>query len=171
MKPDWLLVGRNSKGVTIMTYKYNTLVDWIDDSPVRRIRVYGASKLAYAGMWDKLKKDPAWTDHIEFTMRWSDLHMGSVPDLPEFARLFWQHDHEDVRKSDAVMVYSEPHDHLKGALVEAGMGLAFGLRILVVGENAGFSTWQFHPSVVRVKNLDQARLTLLAWQFEIHSGK
>lgn len=70
--------------------------------------------------------------------------------------VFWKHDHEDVARCDVVLVYAEPTDVLKGALVEAGIGIALNKTIIVVGDNEGYSTWQYHSLVKRVADLNEA---------------
>ena len=142
--------------------------DWVLATPVRKIRVYGASTLPHASLWRDLSR--RWIDEVEFTARWSYMHFGNIPETAEFARLFWLHDMEDVRRSDVVMVYAEPKDSLRGALVEAGMGLAYGLRVLVCGSNHGFGTWQHHPQVTHVSTLEDAKAQLKTWQIRIHIG-
>lgn len=121
------------------------------------VRVYGASKLKHAGLWKELRTQ--WPEII-WTARWPVMHVGTVPDEPCFAKVFWQHDYEDVREADVVMVYAEPQDHLRGALVEAGMCIAMGGRVIVVGDNPDYGTWQYHPQVYKAKDLAEARLLL-----------
>lgn len=128
--------------------------------PNPRLKVYGASKLFYKDLWKKLYLE--WPE-IWFTNRWPWVHCGTFPDEAEFARRFWCEDLEDVKSADVVMVYSgSTTDVLRGALVEAGMGLALGKRVVVVGSNDGFSTWQYHPMVTRVADLAEARQVLYA---------
>lgn len=122
------------------------------------LRIYGASKLHHAPLWLDLRSRDDWP--FEWTARWPVPHVGKIPDEAEFAQLFWQCDEIDVRRADVVMVYAEPGDNLRGALVEAGMGIAFGKAVLVVGENPNYGTWQYHPSVHQARNLDAARLIL-----------
>lgn len=123
-----------------------------------RIKVYGASKLCHVEVWKQLSK--SWTE-IEFTARWPFKHVGTVPDEPCFARVFWEHDLEDVVAADGVVVYAKPEDDLRGALVEAGMALALGKFVIVVGENKNYGTWQYHPLVHRVADLTDARTLLM----------
>ena len=121
------------------------------------LKVYTASKLDKAPLWLRLIEE--W-DEIEFVARWPRLHVGTTPDAPCYAKVFWQHDLEDVSESDIVLVYSEPHDKLRGALVEAGMALALQKPVIVVGEHLDYGTWQFHPLVYKVPDLEEARLLL-----------
>jgi nucleoside 2-deoxyribosyltransferase len=95
------------------------------------------------------------------------MHVGKTPDDECFAKVFWQHDTEDVRECDVVLVYVEADDHLRGALIEAGMGIAFEKDIIVVGEHPDYGTWQFHPWVHRVKDLDSARILLRALAMDV----
>lgn len=135
----------------------------------RRLRVYTASKLKEAARWSALVE--AWPE-VEFTARWVWGHVGVTPDLPAFAKVFWSHDDEDVRTSDVLLLYAEPGDHLRGGLVEAGMAIAYGLEVVVVGDHPDYGTWQHHAQVHRVASLTQARELLRAmavrneWEIE-----
>lgn len=121
------------------------------------IRIYTASKLRHAPLWRGLIEE--WPE-IEFTARWPVKHVGTVPDDPSYARVFWEHDLEDVSKSDGVLLYAEDSDKLRGGLVEAGMAIALGKFVIVVGKHFDYGTWQYHPLVHRSPNLDAARLLL-----------
>ena len=125
------------------------------------IRVYGASRTTLASEWLRLRE--AWPE-VEWTARWPFL-IGEVPDEPAFAKLFWQHDLEDVAKADVVMVLSDANDPdesaaLRGALVEAGAGLALGKSLVLVGDCWEFGTWQYHPRCYKVACLLEARVML-----------
>lgn len=122
-----------------------------------RIKIYTASKLIHAELWKRLIEE--WQE-IEFTARWPVMHVGIVPDAAHFAKVFWEHDLEDVNRSDGVMVYAEPNDKLRGALVEAGMALALDKFVITIGSHSDYSTWQYHPRVHRVPDLDHARILL-----------
>ena len=117
------------------------------------IRIYGASKLDKVPLWTRLRLE--W-EAVHFVMRWPWEHVGVIEDTPQEARKFWVEDLEDVMKAQLVMVYGEPQDKLRGALVEAGMAIATGRKVLVVGEHPDYGTWQYHPSVYQACNLDAA---------------
>lgn len=128
----------------------------------RPIRVYTASKLHWADLWCTLTE----TTGVDFVARWPVDHSGNVPDNdPKAARQFWTEDFEDVARCDVVLVYAAGGDVLRGALVEAGMGIALHKRVLVVDpdHNPSFGTWQYHPSVTRVRSLNEAWKLLLDW--------
>lgn len=127
------------------------------------ISVYTASKLHHAMLWKALRIE--WPD-ISWTARWPIEMAGIIEDTPANAENFWAIDLEDVRAADVVLVYGEKGENLRGALVEAGMGLALGKKILCVGENENFGTWQYHKLCARVSGLDEAREQLLAWSRE-----
>lgn len=127
------------------------------------IKVYTASKLEDGPLWRSLRE--AWPD-IEIVARWPFLHItddgapGWPHDCAAHGAIFWQHDHDDVARCDVVLVYSAFDRPLTGALVEAGMGIALGKLVIVVGEHPSFGTWRFHPQVRRVPDLTSA-LSLL----------
>jgi len=123
----------------------------------RRLGVYFASCIAHAPVGNNLMS--TWTE-FHWTSRWPRCHVGKVPDSTVYAKLFWEHDLEDVTFCDIVLVYSEPNDTLRGALVEAGMGIALCKKIVVVGENYSYSTWQYHPAVMKAASLEEARVIM-----------
>ncbi len=128
-----------------------------------KLKVYTASKLSDGPLWRRLAED--WPE-IEFVARWPFHHVtySGKPDWPEdcaaHGRVFWQHDHEDVLRSDIVLVYTQSEQPLKGALIEAGMALGSGRSVVVVGEHPSYPTWWFHKNVSRVKSLEEARSLL-----------
>ncbi len=117
------------------------------------IRVYTASKLTSAPMWRDLSKK--WP-HVIFHARWLKHNEIGTPDLKEYAGRFWLEDEQDVKCSDAVLVYAKEGEHLRGALVEAGMAIAYTIPVIVVGEHPDYGTWQHHPCVERVKHIEEA---------------
>lgn len=132
----------------------------------RKIKVYTGTKLNNASF---IRDTIAHWPEIEVTSRWPFSHVdGDSPLWPEdcaaHGSIFWIHDEEDVRRADVVLVFGYGDAPLKGALVEAGMAIGLGKRVIVVGENPSYSTWQYHPLVYRVRDMDTARsfLTLLA---------
>lgn len=117
------------------------------------IRIYTASKLQHAAFWRDMQKHWHWAF---FHARWLRHNEIGTPDTPEHAVHFWQEDEEDVRNADLVIVYAVPGDHLRGALVEAGIALANGVPVMVVGEHSDYGTWQYHPGVIRVPDWIEA---------------
>jgi hypothetical protein len=53
-----------------------------------------------------------------------------------------------------VLLYAEPGETMKGALVEVGAALSAGVPVVVVGDPPG--TWGYHPLIIRVGDLDKA---------------
>lgn len=104
-------------------------------------------------MWRELSK--LWP-HVIFHARWLKHNEIGTPDLKEYAGRFWLEDQQDVKCADAVLVYAEEGEHLRGALVEAGMAIAFTIPVIVVGEHPDYGTWQYHPRVERAKNIEEA---------------
>jgi len=117
-------------------------------------RVYTASKLSAAPMWRQLQQD--WGSAAFFHARWLRHCELGTPDSPEAAPGFWLEDEEDVGTSDALLVWGEPGQALRGALVEAGIAIARGVPVLVIGENESYGTWQYHPGVERAADFVEA---------------
>jgi nucleoside 2-deoxyribosyltransferase len=114
-------------------------------------RVYFASKLQHASMWNNLK-DPRihaharWLKHIEY----------GTKETSSNARIFWEEDLEDIASSDFVVVYAEEGEHLRGALVEAGMAIALKIPVILIGDHPDYGTWQHHRNVVKFDTLEEA---------------
>jgi len=122
--------------------------------PPNKPKVYFASKLTYARrLWELALK---W--NLETTSRWlsqADLELKGSPSTEEFG-IFWLVDEEDVRRSDALIVYGEADDILKGALVEVGMAIALGKLVICVGASSSFGSWTNHPLVLIAPSLEGA---------------
>lgn len=108
------------------------------------IRIYTSSKMRHGHMWRKICD--ARSDVI-FHARWLKHIQIGTPDTPTHARKFWLQDQQDVRDADVLIVYAEPEDRLRGALVEVGMALAYGVPVIVVGEHEDYGTWRWHPAI------------------------
>lgn len=127
----------------------------------RRPIVYGASKLMHSGMWLALRDE---CPEVVWSARWPDL-TGRVSDSPENAAMFWLHDVADVKRADALILFAAEGHHLRGALVEAGVALALGKPVYVIGEHPDYGTWQFHPLVFRMPTVDAALKHIIGeWQ-------
>lgn len=109
------------------------------------IRIYTASKLHHAAMWRAIGLS---RPGVMFTARWLKHMLLGQPEDPALAVEFWQEDITDVVAADAVLIYAEPQDQLRGALVEVGAALAVGVPVITAGESDFFGTWQYHPGVV-----------------------
>jgi hypothetical protein len=130
--------------------------------PARVLSIYFASKTDYARLGLDLAGN--WTE-FNWTARWPNL-VGKIGNTdPTFCNIFWDQDVEDIHQSDVVLVYSQPNDVLRGALVEAGIGLGSGKKVVVVGENKSYGSWQYHDDVIRAKDLTQARQLLRCLAF------
>lgn len=126
---------------------------------MNQVRVYTASKIEQAERWIRLRAE--WPE-VHFTARWPFMVAMGGETKDGVARgfspsQFWQDDLADVARAQVVLVFGESHEHLRGALVEAGMGIALRKQIIVVGEHPDYGTWQFHPSVHRVADLSRVR--------------
>ena len=124
--------------------------------PMRHLSIYFASKTDHAVQGKILSAD--WNE-FKWTARWPWL-VGKVPESSTLASIFWEQDFADVAAADVVLVYAKRTDVLRGALVEAGAGIALGKRVLLVGINESYGTWQHHPSVLTALDLQQARQIL-----------
>jgi hypothetical protein len=126
------------------------------------IKVYIASKLKYA---DEFREHRAlWKlSGIDLHARWFDQAIieQTQQATPQDFHIFWLVDEEDVKESDAVIVFGAMGDKLRGALVEAGIAIGQGILTILVGDCEDFGTWQHHPVVTRANTLEQAREMIL----------
>lgn len=131
-----------------------------------RAKVYTASKLHHAPQWRALAMQ--YSSTVLITSRWISMPPFDKAEETdhELARAGWIIDEDDIRESDYVLCFSAEGEVLRGALVEAGMGIALGKKIICCGASPSFGTWQYHPKVIaRVADLGKAMEFLLAdWQ-------
>lgn len=123
------------------------------------IKIYLASKLHHVRRWQALRDE--WAPEFEISSSWIDTYV-EENDTPDLAPLFWDRNQDDIFMCDYLIIFAVVADELRGALVEAGMALAYGKKVIVVGDNEGFGTWQYHPDVTRVRTMDEAKTYLLA---------
>lgn len=90
------------------------------------MRFYTASKTKHASKWKALRA----TGH-KVTATWIDeAGEGQTADYVELS----ERCQREIASSDFVLLYCEPGETLKGALVEAGMALALGKPVRCVGD-------------------------------------
>jgi hypothetical protein len=124
-------------------------------------KVYTASNLARVKLWHALREEPEW-QFVEWTASWIDVPLldKQEPLDVETCAEGWAQNFNDIRKSDFLLLYGmEYRTPLRGALVEAGMALGLGLRVIAVGCDES-QTWSYHPRVVRLPTLGEARSLL-----------
>lgn len=116
------------------------------------LKVYIASKMQHAPAWRELYS--AYPD-VHIVSRWPFLEPFIEPTENNGVK-FWQTDFEDIAASDVLVVYAEPDEHLRGALVEAGIALGLGKWVVLIGEHYDYGTWQFHSRVVKANSISHA---------------
>ncbi len=126
--------------------------------PNCRLSIYFASKTNHAHIGKLLQT--SWTE-FTWTSRWP-LYVGKVEHFQNeaMAKIGWEYDLADIQAANVVLVFSKSEDTLRGALVEAGMAIALGKKVLVVGENDSYGTWQYHPLVLKARDIAEARQVL-----------
>jgi len=111
------------------------------------MKVYCASKSKYAPLWLEWK-----ARGVEVTSSWLDKHdQGRLPDQTSH----WDNILEDIQKSDALLLYSEPGDVQRGALAEFGIAFALGKKLFYVGPLEGSLTAVEHKRVVHYPTLEK----------------
>lgn len=107
------------------------------------MKFYIASKVSHARRW-KLLRDQVQPDGFIITSTWIDeAGEGETKDLSELAARCIA----EIKESDFLLLYCEPDEILKGALIEAGAALAIGKPVLRVGRCDSMSrVFEKHPN-------------------------
>ncbi len=92
-----------------------------------RPSIYTASKIWHAPKWRLLREIG-----VNVQAAWIDVTKTELTDMEKMA--LWLRCVDDAARADFLLLYAEPTDILKGALVEAGSALASGTIVLQVGE-------------------------------------
>jgi hypothetical protein len=128
------------------------------------LEIYGASVLKHAAKWRGIRS--AWYRlGLHLCQTWIDdpriTHEEKLSEL-DFATA-WINNVADLRKADLLLLYAEPEDALRGAVVEAGVMLGQSKPVLLVGDNVGFGSWQYHPAVHKTDTIYNASIILRSW--------
>jgi hypothetical protein len=113
------------------------------------VKVYTASKVKHAHLWLGLREQG-----LQVVATWIDeAGEGQTTSYQELAERCVQ----EVKTADLVLLYCEPEELLKGALVEAGAALAFGKPVLCVGDCPSISrVFRSHPLWIALPTMDAA---------------
>ena len=120
------------------------------------IRVYPSSKVKHAPMWRELQNT---VPHVFFNARWPYLAKYENDIDHDGFRDLWIECKQDVMSADAVLLYVEEDEILKGALVEVGIALANNIPIIFVAEEKNrlaYGTWVYVDGVEWVNTLAEA---------------
>lgn len=108
--------------------------------------IYTASRVRHANKWLKLRGEG-----VPIVATWIDeAGVGQTDNYPDL----WRRCIEEAASAEAVLVYAEEGDSLKGALVEVGAALGSGTPVFCVGPMEG--SWVQHPLVARCESLESA---------------
>lgn len=124
----------------------------LSSPPDRYITCYVASKLIHS---EKIIELGAKHKKIHFTARWP-VYRNISSQQARPAQHYLLDNVDDILRSETVLVYVEPEDHLKGGLVEIGIAWAHGKEIYLAGDHTDFSKWQLLPRVHREHSLEAA---------------
>jgi hypothetical protein len=114
------------------------------------IRIYPASKVKHAQKWLDLHRDHP---NFFFHARWLKASKNESDFNDVAFEQLWRMCQEDVRDADVLLAYAEKGDTLKGAFVEVGMALAYGVKVVEVGCEG---SWVNHEGVTRFDTLEDA---------------
>lgn len=122
-------------------------------SPHRHVKLAIASKLRHAEMFRDLRKQ--WLQ-LHLTSRW--IVTGNLASESTRPVTHWLQDNfDDIVRSEALLVYVEPEEHLRVALLEVGYALAHHKPVFLVGEHDDYKKWQsFVPFVHRYSTIEKA---------------
>jgi hypothetical protein len=99
--------------------------------------IYVASKTQHAEMWRLLR------EHMHIHASWIDeAGEGQTASYAELSVRCL----EEIKQAAAFVLYCNPDDLLKGALIEVGAALAFGIPVYCVGDCSSLSrVFKQHP--------------------------
>lgn len=126
-----------------------------------RPRIYAASRASVperVAAWKRLRDEAG----VNIVSTWIDeAEPGATADLGQL----WIRISREIETASRLVLYVEPEDFpLKGALIEVGIALAFGMPIFVVAPRCKFDapsyrpigSWIKHPFVRIVETLEEA---------------
>lgn len=125
------------------------------------MKIYTASKTKHAHKWIELRERG-----INVNSTWIDeAGKGQTKDMADLCRRCIR----ECIECDAMIVYSEEGDYLKGAFIEMGVALSIPSKpIVLVGEVLPFgSAFTYAPQVFRAKTIEDALDFLGTCQVEI----
>lgn len=107
-----------------------------------RPRIYSASKIWFAPEWNRLRDKCGYN----IVSRWHDIPCGTK-ERPEGAKKLapsektdlWIMCLQDVSRAEMLIVYGEPTDEQRGALVEIGMAFGQNKPVFAIGECKSFT--------------------------------
>ncbi|HET6610131.1 MAG TPA: hypothetical protein VFG62_25935 [Rhodopila sp.] len=135
-----------------------------DETEARAAKIYIASRASIperAAEWRRLRSS-GWKIVSSWIDEAGEGQTSSFSDL-------WSRIQTEVTTADKLILYVEPDDFpLKGALIEVGMALAAGVRVVVVSPGVTLEprsmrpigSWMAHPLVSHAATMDEA---LAAW--------
>ena len=141
------------------------LKDWEPPahSPGKKPRVYVASKLRHA---KEIRSEALAHENIQFTSGWIYLCEHVSDDSKGMADNFWAANLKDLRACDILVIFGDPEDKLRGALIEAGYALALGKTVIVVGDHSDFGTWQHMDDVMWAPSFKAALIAIERGKYE-----
>lgn len=105
---------------------------------LRNMKLYIASKTKHAAKWRKLRGK----GHNIISTWIDEAGPGESKDLRDLA----QRCVDEAKSADRLILFGKPEDILKGALIEVGAALAFGVPVFAVGYSPSFeSALRNHP--------------------------
>lgn len=110
--------------------------------------IYTASKTAHAHRWRSAREQG-----FPIIATWID--EAGVGETADFMDL-WDRCVSEAMRADCVILYREPGEALKGALVEVGAALACGNTVLFAGDPDGLGSFLNHRHVERCEGLVHA---------------
>lgn len=109
-------------------------------------KIYIASKAVHRPRWRALRDECNY--RIISTWIDTDDRYSIDPEGLDYSAL-WQSCIQDVKDCDVLILYAEPGEHLKGALVEIGVAFGLNKEIHLTGDVGDNGTWHNHPLVKR----------------------
>lgn len=114
---------------------------------MQQIKVYTSAKLEWATKLKAVNQDG-----FHFNARWLDTADAGRQRLKPASH--WQQENfDDICAAHFFLLYIEPGDHLKGALVEIGYALGIGKKCWIAGDGHGVDV-QTESGMIRMPHKD-----------------
>ena len=116
---------------------------------VENMKIYVSSKLVHAPMWQKLRQ----LGHNIISTWIDEAGEGETTDYSDLARRCIN----EAAEADVIILYCEPNETLKGALIEVGAALAAGKQVRLVGDCPSISpVFRKHENWSECSTVDEA---------------
>ena len=126
------------------------------------MKLYFASDIRHAKKWIEFRSILSPTVRVVST--WIDFLKNGEPKIsPELIKKSWDHNIQDIILCDALLLYVEHGDRMRGSLFEAGIAFGQGKMVHYVGDTNLLGTMRccFEPSLEIAEAIEKMLMEVL----------